>query len=257
MATKKKTAFDYKMETKASDKQVEHRNQLYKLFSDRPMPDDQLMITLGLFMRSSALAKVMFANELYQLIVDKPGIIVEFGTWWGQNLVLFENLRAIYEPFNASRRIVGFDTFEGYPKISGKDKRSATITEGGYNVSSKYEEYLDALLRYHEENNVLGNIRKTELIKGDVSKTAKTYFKDHPETVIGLAYFDMALYEPSKAAFEAIKPHLISGSVLMLDEFNSRDYPGETLAFREVMADLKFEFRKSRFITDRAIAIVQ
>ncbi|MEQ8390865.1 MAG: crotonobetainyl-CoA--carnitine CoA-transferase [Thalassospira sp.] len=249
--------FGYKMETKATDAQVAHREKLYDLFRNRPMPDDQLMICLGLFMRSSALTKVLFVNELYELILDKPGVIMEFGTWWGQNLALFENLRAIYEPFNASRRVIGFDTYEGYPNVSDQDRRSETITEGGYKVSEGYQSYLNQLLAYHEENNILGNIRKTETVKGDVSKTAKTYFENNPETIVALAYFDMALYEPSKAAFEAIKPHLISGSVLMLDEFNSKDYPGETLAFKEVLSDIKFEFRKSRYMTDRTILIVQ
>ena len=249
--------FGYEMETKASNVEVAHREKLYKLFRDRPMPDDQLMISLGLFLRSSALTKILFINELYELILDKPGVIMEFGTWWGQNLVLFENLRAIYEPFNASRRIIGFDTYEGYPNISDKDRRSSTIIEGGYKVTDGYQSYLENLLQYHEENNVLGNIRKTETVKGDVTKTAQQYFEDNPETIIALAYFDMALYEPSKAAFEAIRPHLISGSVLMLDEFNSKDYPGETIAFKEILNDIKFEFCKSRYMTDRTILIVQ
>jgi len=249
--------FGYKGETKASDEQLTHREVLYRLFRERPIPDDQLMICLGLFMRSSALAKILFLNELYALIDGKPGVIVEFGTWWGQNLALFENLRALHEPFNASRRVIGFDTFTGYPGVSNKDRRSETIVEGGYKVSDDYEDYLDALLRYHEENNVLRNVRKTELVKGDVAKTAKDYFENHPEIIIALAYFDMALYEPSKAAFQAIKPHLIPGSVLMLDEFNSREYPGETIAFQEVMGDLPFEFHKSRFMTDRTFAVLR
>lgn len=41
-------------------------------------------------MRSSALAKILFVNEAYQLTLNQPGIIVEFGgTWWGRNLMLF------------------------------------------------------------------------------------------------------------------------------------------------------------------------
>ena len=108
----------YEMETKSSVEQIKHREILYKLFRERPLSDEELLICPGLYMRSSALAKILFIDEAYKLIIDKPGIIVEFGTWWGQNLILFENLRAIYEPFNQSRRIVGFDTFTGYPKLT-------------------------------------------------------------------------------------------------------------------------------------------
>ena len=248
--------FGYKMETKASEAQMAHREVLYRLFRERPLPDDQLLINLGLYMRSSALAKLLFLNELYQLILDHPGIIVEFGTWWGQNLVVFENLRAIYEPFNASRRVIGFDTFKGYPSLSEQDRQSETIKIGGYKVSDDYRAYLAELLAYHETNNVLHNIRKHEVIEGDVVETAPKFFGAHPETVVALAYFDMALYEPTKVCLEALRPHLVSGSVIMFDELNSRDYPGETVAFREVLGNERYTLHKSKFMTDRSYLIM-
>jgi hypothetical protein len=243
--------FGYKMETKASESQLAHRELLYQLFRDRPMPDDQLLICLGLFMRSSALTKVLFVDEAYRLILNQPGIIVEFGTWWGQNLVLFENLRAIYEPFNQSRRVVGFDTFRGYPAISEKDRSSDTIK-----VADNYHNFLEDLIDYHEKNNVLAAVKKHELVEGDVAETAPAYFAKNDDVVIALAYFDMALYEPTKAALQAIKPHLVPGSVLMLDEFNNRDYPGETRAFKEVFKDVSYRVKKSNFMTDRTFIII-
>ena len=248
--------FGYTMETKASEQQLAHREKLYQLFKCRPMPDDQLLICPGLFMRSSALAKILFVNEAYQLILNQPGIIVEFGTWWGQNLVLFENLRAIYEPFNQSRRVIGFDTFEGYPEISDKDRGSDTIKIGGYKVADNYREYLESLIDYHEKNNVLASVKKHELVQGDVSKTAPDYFAKNDDIIIALAYFDMALYEPTKAALEAIKPHLVPGSVVMLDELNNKDYPGETRAFKRVFKDMKYRVKKSQFMTDRTFIIL-
>lgn len=249
--------FDYTMETKASAQQLAHRELLYQIFKDRPMPDDQLLISLGLFMRSSALAKILFVNEAYQLILNQPGIIVEFGTCWGQNLVMFENLRAIYEPFNQSRRVIGFDTFQGYPKISDKDRGSETIKIGGYKVAENYCEYLDNLIDYHEKNNVLAAIKKHELVKGDVSKTAPAYFAKNDDTIVALAYFDMALYEPTKAALEAIKSSLVPGSVVMLDELNNQNYPGETRAFKEAFKNMKYRVKKSQLMTDRTFIIIE
>lgn len=242
--------FGYTMETKASSQQLAHRELIYQMFKDRPMPDDQLLICPGLFMRSSVLAKILFVNEAYQLILNQPGIIVEFGTWWGQNLVLFENLRAIYEPFNQSRRVIGFDTFQGYPEISDKDRGSETIKIGGYKVAENYREYL-------EKNNVLAAVKKHELVQGDVSETAPAYFAKNDDVIIALAYFDMALYEPTKAALDAIKPHLVPGSVVMLDELNNKDYPGETRAFKEVFKSMKYRVKKSQFMMDRTFIIIE
>jgi len=137
----------YTQESRSTSDKVKHREVLYELFQKRPMPDDQLLISLGLYMRSSALTKILYINELYQLIMNIPGVIMEFGIWWGQNIVLFENLRAIYEPFNYDRRVIGFDTFAGYPKISNVDKKSETIKIGGYTVCENYKEYLEQLIQ--------------------------------------------------------------------------------------------------------------
>ncbi len=52
---------------------------------------------------------------------------------------------------------------------------------------------------------------------------------DNPQTIIALAYFDLALYEPTRKCLEAIRPHLVRGSILAMDELNSRDFPGETV----------------------------
>jgi hypothetical protein len=249
--------FGYTMETKASAQNLAHRELLYQMFKDRPMPDDQLLICMGLFMRSSALTKILFVNEAYQLIMNQPGVIVEFGTWWGQNLVLFENLRAIYEPFNQSRRVIGFDTFQGYPEISDKDRSSETIKIGGYKVAENYREYLEKLIDYHEKNNVLAAIKKHELVQGDVSKSAPAWFAKNDDVIVALAYFDMALYEPTRAALDAIKPSLVPGSVVMLDELNNKDYPGETRAFKEVFKNMKYRVKKSQFMTDRTFIIIE
>jgi hypothetical protein len=248
--------FNYVEETKATEENIRHRQLLYKLFDDRPMPDDQLLTCLGLYMRSSALAKVLFINELYEQILHIPGVIMEFGSWWGQNLILFENLRAIYEPFNQYRRVIGFDSFHGYVNVGSADKESETIKIGGYTVSKDYKRYLDALIGFHEKNNVLGNLKKHSTVEGDVTHTVPQFFKDNPETVVALAYFDLAVYKPTKVCLQAIKPHLIRGSVIMLDELNSREYPGETLAFKEIFKNAGFTLKKSKYMTDRTIAIM-
>ena len=246
----------YTAESKSSIENIAHRDVLYKLFNNRPMSDEELLICPGLYMRSSALAKILFVNEAYELMLNQPGIIVEFGTWWGQNIALFENLRAIYEPFNQSRRVIGFDTFEGYKSISNNDKASDTIKEGGYGTSEGYDKYLESLIDYHEKNNVLGAVKKHTLVKGDVTKTAPEYFSKNSDLIIALAYFDMALYEPSKAALQAIKPHLIAGSVIMLDEFNNYDYPGETKAFKEVFNNIPYKAIKSKYMNDRTFIVI-
>lgn len=246
----------YALQNRTRPEIVERRKVLYDLYERSPLPIDELLVNLGLYMRSGALARLLFLNEIYESILQLPGCVVEFGTWWGQSLVLFENLRAVHEPYNYTRRIIGFDTFEGYRDPGDRDKRSETIKRGGYATSRSYETYLDELLDYHQSENVMGHIRKHRLVTGDATQTAPKYFAEHPEDVVALAFFDMALYEPTKKCIEAIMPRLMKGSVVAFDEFGATDYPGETEAVMETLGLRKHTVRRSRFLPDRAYYII-
>ena len=252
MAKTKHNLSGYRQDGRTAGSRVENRDLLYRLFRERPMPDDQLLVSLGMYMRSSALTKILFINELYEQIVNVPGVIMEFGTWWGQNLVLYENLRSIYEPFNYDRRVIGFDTFEGYENISDKDQRSDIIKEGGYTVSQDYDEYLRELLNYHERENVLFYNNKHTVVKGDATETLDAFLTENPYTMVALAYFDMALYEPQKQCLTRLEKHLFNGSIVMLDELNAPDLPGETLALMDTWGLKKYRLTKSRFMPGRS-----
>lgn len=248
----------YQMETNAAQSQLAFRKRMIEMFKGTPLPDEHLMCNFGLYMRGSVLVKYLVINELYELIINVPGVIMEFGTWWGQNMVLFENLRAIYEPFNKTRRVIGFDTFSGYSSFSDKDGASDVVDAGGYAVTKDYKSYLEELLSVHEGCNVLGHLRnRHKLVEGDVVETAPKYFKEHPETIVALAYFDMALYQPTKAALQAIRPHLVPGSVVLLDEFTWSEAPGEAIAFKEVFGDANYSIRRSRYTAERAIIVMK
>lgn len=248
---------EYKRQSRSSNDKVAARENLYHLYKESPLPTEDMMINLGLYIRSGALSKIFFLNEIYEKILDIPGCVMEFGTWWGQSLVLFENFRAIHEPYNFTRRIVGFDTFMGYPSVSDKDKSSDTIKVGGYSTSSGYEEYLSRLIDYHESENVMSHIKKHQLIKGDVVHTVPQYFKENPETIVSLAFFDMALYEPTKACLESLVPHLVKGSIVAFDELNCPDYPGETQAVMEVLGLNKHKVFRSKFLPDRVYFVIE
>jgi hypothetical protein len=71
-------------------------------------------------------------------------------------------------------------------------------------------------------------------VKGDVRDTLPAYLQNNPETIIAFAYFDMDLYEPTKCCLEMIKPYLTKGSVIGFDELALSNWPGETMALREV-----------------------
>jgi hypothetical protein len=62
--------------------------------------------------------------------------------------------------------------------------------------------------------------------------------------VIALAYFDFDLYKPTRDCLEAIQPYLTKGSVLAFDELNTPEFPGETIAVREVFGLSRYAIRR-------------
>ena len=242
---------------RGSDEEKRAREMILELFKRTPIPDDELLVNLGLYLRSTILAKILYLNELYQAIRNLPGIVIEFGVWWGANLALLESLRSVYEPYNWTRKVVGFDTFQGYPSIGGNDGASSYAAVGGYTVTQGYEEYLRQILAAHEADNFMPQVTKYELVKGDVVETIDKYLEDNPQTVIALAYFDLALYEPTKKCSAAIRPYLVRGSVLALDELNSKEFPGETIAVRELLGLDRYRMVRSQFLPDRSYVLIE
>ena len=234
-----------------SNDETKHRANLLELFKSCPIPEGQLFNNLGLFLNSKDLARILFMDFLYRQIVDVQGVIMDLGTRWGQNMALFTALRGLYEPFNRHKKIIGFDTFQGFPSVSSKDGTSDLMKKGNTATTKNYEEYLEKILQSFEGANPLSHITKHELRKGDASREIKKYLAENPETIVALAYFDFDIYEPTKACLNAIKTHLVKGSVLGFDELNDHDSPGETLALKEVFG--LNSLRLKRFpITSRA-----
>jgi len=229
-----------------SENEISGKNDFYQLFQDTPIPKDHILDNLGLYIRRQNLSRILFMNELYKKIIDLQGIIFEFGIFWGQNLALFESFRGMYEPYNYTRKIVGFDTFEGFASVDEKDGSAEIIQKGAYATTKNYDEYLGKILQYHETLSPISHIKKYELVKGDATKTVKKYFEDNPETIIAFAYFDFDLYEPTKACLEAILPHLTKGAILGFDEINFHTFPGETRAFDEILGINRYRIYRDR-----------
>lgn len=211
------------------------RSEMVKSLKKNPIPEEQLLENLGLFLGSKDLARILFMDFLFRQIVDVQGVVMEFGARWGQNLALFSSLRGIYDPFNRHRKIIGFDTFSGFPSIHQKDGRSSLMKRGQLTVTARYKDYLAKLLEQHEQLNPLAHLKKFELCAGDATVELARYLKKAPETIVALAYFDFDLYEPTKKCLEMIRPRLTRGSVVAFDELNDPDSPGETLALMETI----------------------
>ena len=248
---------EIKAKWNASEREVAIRQNLIKSFKECPIPDNEIFSNLGLFLSRQNLSQLLFVNEIYQQILDVHGVIMEFGVRWGRNMALYESMRGIYEPFNHNRKIIGFDTFEGFPSVNEKDGKSDIIEVGAYNVTDNYEQYLAGILDYHEQESPIAHIKKYELVKGDAVSSIQQYLERNPQTIVAFAYFDFDIYEPTVACLSAIKDRLTKGSIIGFDELNHKDYPGETLALKEVLGLDRYQIRHSKFSPTQSYIVIE
>ena len=246
-----------KLRTLASENETRNRQQLFELFKESPIPDNEKISQVGIFQKRQELSKVLFLNDLYTKFLKVHGVIMEFGTRWGKNLVTLSNLRGIYEPYNYNRRIIGFDTFEGFINIHEKDGKDDSIEEGAFGVTAGYEAFLKEIMTCHQVESPLNHIQKFEICKGDASIELEKYLTRNPQTIIAFAYFDFDIYEPTFNCLRRIQKHLVKGSVVAFDELNDPGFPGETLALQEAFGIKNIRLQRNEFSAMQSYFIVE
>lgn len=247
-------ADDRVLRANESKQEQELRSRRVDLFQRCPIPPEELLENLLLFVDRRALTRVLGFHELYRQIINVPGVVLEFGVRWGRDLALLEALRGLMEPFNHTRKIVGFDTFAGFPDVSSSD--GGGVSAGALATAPGFADYLSEQLATQELANPIPHVSTTAVIEGDVRATLPDYLERHPQTIVALAYFDLDLYEPTRACLEAVQPYLVPGSVLAFDELGHCDFPGETIAVREVTRDLQLPLRRLPYGSHPAYAVI-
>lgn len=248
---------DIGIKTYSSTEEKNLLAKMLRLFKKCPIPDDQIFANFGLFLNSKDLSRILLMDHLYKKIIDVQGVIFDFGTRWGHNMAIFAALRGIYEPFNRHKKIVGFDTFSGFPQISKEDGKSDLMRLGNISVTRNYVNYLEQIMDYQEKSNPLSHIKKYEIRQGNAVVEIDKYFNQYPETIVAMAYFDFDIYLPTKKCLEAIRPHIVQGTVLAFDELNDHDSPGETGALNEVFGLSNIRLKRYRYTSRTSYFVVE
>jgi hypothetical protein len=199
------------------------------------------------FISKRSMARFIAKERIFEKILPVNGIIVECGVFNGAGLFTWAQLSNIHEPVNYNRKIVGFDTFEGFPSVdAAKDNAGVRVSAKGDLKGSTLEDISLSIEKYNNERH-LSHIKNIELVKGDFNVTAPAYLEANPHILVSLLYLDFDLYEPTKKALELFMPRMPRGAIIAFDELNCESFPGETAALQEVVGIGKYEIRRFPF----------
>ncbi|MCX7197569.1 MAG: class I SAM-dependent methyltransferase [Proteobacteria bacterium] len=212
------------------------------------------------FVPRQSLALFMARQGVFQHIVEVHGAVIECGVFMGGGLFTWAQLSAILEPVNHNRRIVGFDSFDGFPGLSPQDLVAAEATEeykqvGAYRYDGQAQIEHSAAL--YDLNRPVGHIPRVELVRGDATRTIPSWVEGNPHVVVALLHLDFDLYEPTVAALRAFLPRMPRGAVIAFDELNQKQWPGETLAVLEEVGLSRLRIRRFPWTPNLSYAVLE
>lgn len=227
----------------ANDIQVDAREKILG-FVDKFQSQEHFFRNILCVTGTPQVARLLSLYSVYSRVLNVAGDILEFGVWYGQNLIVMENLRAILEPFNKRRKIIGFDSFEPV----GRDTDS--INDDYYLGPDFCSDVLDQL-SLHEQSNVLGHVRgKHEIMIGDIVETLPEYRRRG--RAVSVMMIDVPGEPELQAVFDCAEAHLALGGLLIIDDLNDDIQPEVSTTFLQYQH--AYRISPCPFIPSRSIA---
>jgi hypothetical protein len=227
-----------------------------RIFLESPERVEVKLENFTKYVRRQHLKRFIAMYELFKLILPVKGSIIECGVYQGFGLMAWAKLSAMLEPENLTRRIYGFDSFEGFPAVHEKDASQFGATRRGQLSAASYDELL-RLIKEYDADRFLGHISKVELIKGDITKTLPEFMASRAHVVVSLLFLDCDLYEPTRVALEQVLPRMPKGAVVVFDELDNPIWPGETTAVVDALALSRLKLRRFEWDPYIAYAVLE
>ena len=190
------------------------------LFDDSKSKTVDKLKNFSKYVPRQSLARFLVYYELFKKQLGIKESIVECGVHQGGGVMSWAKLSTTLEPYNFHRKIIGFDTFSGFPKISEIDKKYKYSKKGLF--SEKFNTYneLKQAIKEYDKNRYIKHVPKIELVKGDAVKTIPKYVKDNKHLIISLLFLDFDIFEPTSVALKYFLPRMTRGSILAFDNIN-------------------------------------
>jgi hypothetical protein len=202
------------------------------------------------FIPRQSLSYFLARSQIFSNILNIHGSIMDFGIYRGSSFFTWLQLSSIMEPYNHIRKIIGFDSFQGFSEIGINDvgindAELKVKRKGGmaYPGRSEIQNAIDLM----DLNRPIGHVTKGRLVEGELPKSCENYLHENPETIVALANFGLGLYEPTLEILKLIKPRLVKGSVVVMEDLCQHTWPGETLAFFEIFGNSEYKLQRVPF----------
>lgn len=189
--------------------------------------------------RRQWLKRFLAHYHFFEMTINVPGDIAEFGVYRGLGLMTWANFLEARVIGDRTKTVYGFDNWKGFTEILEEDGKHYDQTHkqvGGFSPEKYFEELLSSIDIFDKDRFIPWKPR-IKLVKGNIENKVVEFLNELPGVRFSLLHFDCDLYQPTKKALEAIWDRVSRGGVLLFDEYAIADWPGETQAVDEFLED--------------------
>jgi hypothetical protein len=233
-----------------SDKDKQFWASMEGVLEDYPHSLKHVLTHWPVYIKRIALTRFLVHYELFSQTLDVPGSIVELGVSRGVSFLTWHKLLEVFCPMDTTKKVYGFDSFEGLTDFNRKDGHSSSVDpafdkrEGGWSAS-EVEGEIFRIVELTNADNVIARER-SRLIKGLVQETLDPFLEATPGLRISILNLDMDLYEPTLYALERLWDLVVPGGIVIFDEYGLPPWGGEAAAWDEFARkrSIKLEMKK-------------
>lgn len=233
-------------------------DRLRDLLKEELAAADDFTKYISIFQSRILFTKMIQQYEIFKLALNRPGHIVELGVYYGESFFHWARFLEMFNMGERETKVIGFDTFSGFPEISDKDRTlenqreqsDVAVRSGGFNAGERSAQRIEKLIEIFEDDHFVPQKKRLEVVKGDICETVPRYVRDNPGLRISLLHLDCDLYEPTMAGLKHLYPLVVPGGVVILDEYGQDKFPGESAAFDEYFAGNRPNLIKSHLVSN-------
>jgi hypothetical protein len=226
---------------------AEYWHRLDALVAQHDLSTKDLLGNYLAFIQRRSVCRLLAHYEMFKLIRDLPGSIVEIGVFMGSGLFTWSYFLETFCASDRVRKVFGFDDFEGYSKYSQHDHQASAFVDRKMHHLQTDRSLIEALNALHNDDNILKGVERSRIIPGNILETVPRFCEAMRGLRLSLLYLDANLYEPTKVALEHFYPLVVPGGVVAFNGYGQHPWEGESSALDELFRSLPYRPTLQRF----------
>ncbi len=182
-------------------------------------PIREVIFNYPVFVGQVNIARMLYFYELYKIVMNLSGDIIEIGTYKGASFMFWAKLVKLFENNNTTK-VYGCDWFQGMSPGEKDDIRNKGMYQADYDTLKK-------LVRLQGLDNL------ALLEKLDATTELEPFLNERPWLRFKLVFVDCGIEDVLDSSLKLLWPRLVYGGVFIVDHFGLSVSPTESDIFQK------------------------